>query len=234
MKKAIAILAAALLCLASVSAWAEGTDLTITGTGVISVLADQVSVTLGVTETNADVKAAQEAVNTKINAIYDALIAAGAEKKNLGTDRISIYAEYDYSAEPRELTGYTASNTITIQSGNVDQVGEYIDLAFEAGANTLESIDFSSTETEQTKLDALKLAVQNARDKAEAIAEALEMQVGSVVRITENGSNGYAIYDAGAKMLNSRIESADAATTLHAATIQVQAQVEIEFELTGK
>lgn len=234
MKKTIAILLALLLCLASAGAWAEETDLKVTGTGVISVLADQVSVTLGVTETNEDVKTAQETVNAKINAIYDALIAAGVEKKNIGTDQISIYAEYDYSSDVRVLTGYTASNTITIQSRDIDQVGAYIDLAFEAGANTLESIDFSSSDTEQAKLDALKLAVENARGKADTIAEALGMQVGSIVQVTENGSYGYSAYASGAKMMNSRLESADAATVLHAATLQVQAQVEIEFELVGK
>lgn len=237
MKKTIAILLALLLCLVSASAWAEETDLKVTGTGVISVLADQVSVTLGVTETNEDVKTAQETVNAKINAICDALIAAGVEKKNIGTDRISIYAEYSDSSILRnggELTGYTASNTITIQSRDIDQVGTYIDLAFEAGANTLESIDFSSSDTEQAKLDALKLAVENARGKADAIAEALGMQVGSVVQVTENGSYSYGAYASGAKMMNSRLEPADAATVLHAATLQVQAQVEIEFELIGK
>lgn len=234
MKKTIVILLALLLCLVSAGAWAEGTDLKVTGTGVISVLADQVSVTLGVTETNEDVKTAQETVNAKINAICDALIAAGVEKKDIGTDRISIYAEYDYSSDVRVLTGYTASNTITIQSRDIDQVGAYIDLAFEAGANTLESIDFSSSDTEQAKLDALKLAVENARGKADTIAEALGMQVGSVIQVTENGSYGYSTYGSGAKMMNARLESADAATVLHAATLQVQAQVEIEFELIGK
>ena len=74
MKKTIAILLALLLCLTSAGAWAEETDLKVTGTGIISVLADQVSVTLGATETNEDVKTAQETVNAKINAIYEALI----------------------------------------------------------------------------------------------------------------------------------------------------------------
>ena len=49
MKKTIAILLALLLCLTSAGAWAEETDLKVTGTGIISVLADQVSVTLGAT-----------------------------------------------------------------------------------------------------------------------------------------------------------------------------------------
>lgn len=232
MKKTIAILLALLLCLTSAGAWAEETDLKVTGTGIISVLADQVSVTLGATETNEDVKTAQETVNAKINAIYEALIAAGVEKKNIGTDRISINVEYSRYGD--KVTGYTASNTITVQSRDNDQVGAYIDLAFEAGANTLESIDFSSSDTEQAKLDALKLAVENARGKADAIASALGMQVDNVVQVTEIGSYSYGAYASGAKMMNSRLEPADADTVLHAATLQVQAQVEIEFELIGK
>lgn len=237
MKKLIAAMLALIVCAVGMSALAEETKLSVSGTGVVSVLADQVSVTLGVTETNAEVKAAQEAVNAKINAIYDALIAAGVEKKDIGTNRISIRAEYSDSSILRsggELTGYTASNTITVQSRDIDQVGAYIDLAFEAGANTLESIDFSSSDTEQAKLDALKLAVENARGKADAIASALGMQVDNVVQVTEIGSYSYGAYASGAKMMNSRLEPADADTVLHAATLQVQAQVEIEFELIGK
>lgn len=117
MKKLIAAMLALIVCAVGMNALAEETKLSVSGTGVVSVLADQVSVTLGVTETNAEVKAAQEAVNAKINAIYDALIAAGVEKKDIGTDRISIRAEYSDSSILRsggELTGYTASNTITI------------------------------------------------------------------------------------------------------------------------
>ena len=237
MKKLIAAMLALIVCAFGMSALAEGTKLSVSGTGVVSVLADQVSVTLGVTETNAEVKAAQEAVNAKINAIYDALIAAGVEKKDIGTDRISIYAEYSDSSILRsggELTGYTASNTITIQSKDLDQVGTYIDLAFEAGANTLNSIDFSSSDTEEAKREALKLAVENARDKANTIAEALNMQVSRVVQVTENGTYSYGSYASGAKFMNSRADSAETATILHAATLQVQAQIEIEFEMTGK
>ena len=237
MKKLIATMLALIVCAFGMSALAEGTKLSVSGTGVVSVLADQVSVTLGVTETNAEVKAAQEAVNAKINAIYDALIAAGVEKKDIGTDRISISAEYSDSSILRsggELTGYTASNTITIQSKDLDQVGAYIDLAFEAGANTLDSIDFSSSDTEEAKREALKLAVENARDKANTIAEALNMQVSRVVQVTENGTYSYGSYASGAKFMNSRADSAETATILHAATLQVQAQIEIEFEMTGK
>lgn len=237
MKKLIAALLALVICAFGMSALAEETELSVSGTGVVSVLADQVSVTLGVTETNKEVKAAQESVNAKINAIYDALIAAGVEEKNIGTSQISISAEYSDSSILRsgmELTGYTASNTITIQSKELDKVGAYIDLAFEAGANTLDSIDFSSSDTESAKLEALKLAVQNARDKADAIADALNMKIGKVVQVNENGAYAYNAYASGAKVMNSRADTAETATILHAATIQVQAQVEIEFEMTGK
>ena len=66
--------------------------MTVTGSGVVNVLADQATVVLGVEEKKEDVLEAQDAVNEKINAIYDALIEYGVEPKNIGTDRIYISA----------------------------------------------------------------------------------------------------------------------------------------------
>ncbi len=215
-------------------AMAENTILNISGTGVVRVLADQVVVTLGVTETNEDVKVAQDTVNEKINAICDALLAAGVEEKNIGTNQISIYAQYSdsYLSGSSKLTGYTASNTITIQSTDLDQVGNYIDIAFEAGANTLDSVDFSASNTEQAKQEALRLAIQNAKTKADTIADALNMEVANVVQVDESQSYSYG--NSGASVFNMREKSTDSATVVRAATLDVQASVDIQFELAEK
>ena len=235
MKKCALVLALLLIFASCTAAFAESTKLTVNGTGVVSVLADQVSVTLGVTETNEDVKLAQESVNGKINAICEALIAAGVEEKNIGTSRISIDAEYSDSliSSSAKITGYTVSNTVTLQSKDIDSVGGYIDVAFAAGANTLDSIEFSSSNTETAKLEALKLAVQNASEKANTMAEAMNMTISGVVQVSESDSYSYNSY--GAKTSNYRLaESADSATVVRAATLEIQAQVEIEYEMTAK
>lgn len=208
----------------------DAATLKVRGTGVVSVTADQVRVVLGVRETSSDVLEVQSTVNQKINAIYDALIEAGVESKDIATESLYIYANYDYSGEVERLTGYTATNTISITTTDTGKMGEYIDISFQAGANTLDTVDFSSRNNAEAKKEALQLAVQNAYEKAETIAEAAGMSVAQVKTFDETTENYYT--DAGALYSNARAEAAaDGATRLQASNLQVQATVIVEFEL---
>lgn len=235
MKRFFAILMAMIMLL-TVSAMAEmeyseGTTLKVRGTGVVSVTADQVCVVLGVREMSADVLEVQATVNQKINTIYDALIEAGVENKNIATESLYIYANYDYSGETERLIGYTATNTISITTDNIDKMGEYIDIAFQAGANTLDSVNFSSKNNSDAKEQALQLAVQSAYEKAEIIAKAAGMSIAQVKSIDETVENYY--NDSGAIYSNARSEAlaADGATKLQASSLSVDATVVVEFEL---
>lgn len=233
MKRFFAALLMAVMLLAG-SALAENTALTVRGTGVVAVTADVARVVLGVRETADDVRVAQETVNGKINAIYNALIKAGIESKDIGTESLYIYANYDYSSLRGEekLTGYTATNTISISTTQIDRMGEYIDIAFENGANTLDAVDFSSRDNEDAQKEALQLAVQNAYEKAEIIAEAAGMQIVSVKSFDETAESYYSSAT-GAKFSNARAEgaAADVATMVQASSLQITASVVVEFEL---
>lgn len=214
------------------TASAEGTILTVSGSGVVSVPADQVRIVLGVQDSSADVLEVQAQVNGKINAIYNALIAAGVEKKNIGTESIYIYANYDYSEDMPRLTGYTASNTISITTSEIDKSGEYIDIAFCSGANTLDSLDFSAKNTQDAQAEALTLAVQNAFEKAQIIAEAAGLEISGVKSMDETAE--YYGASTGAKYSNMRTEGAavDSSTTVQASSLQVEATIKVEFELS--
>lgn len=220
------------MMLFSFTAVAEETVLTVSGSGVVSVPADQVRIVLGVQDSSADVLEVQAQVNGKINAIYNALIAAGVEKKNIGTESIYIYANYDYSEDMPRLTGYTASNTISITTSEIDKSGEYIDIAFRSGANTLETLDFSAKNTEAAQAEALALAVQNAFEKAQIIAEAAGMEISDVKSLDETAE--YYGASTGAKYSNMRAEGAvtDSSTMVQASSLQVEATIKVEFELS--
>lgn len=233
MKRILAMAAALCMILMGTVAQAEPTTLTVRGTGVVSVAADQAQVILGVRESNSDVLVAQSTVNEKINAICTALMAAGVEQKNIGTESLYIYANYDYSTEVEQLTGYTATNTISITVTDISKVGEYIDIAFGAGANTLDNVSFIARETDDAQKEALQLAVQSATEKAGIIAEAAGLEISSVTSISEGSDYYYYGDDAGAKYSNARAEAvADGAPTMvQASSVQVAASVLMEFEL---
>jgi len=231
MKRVFATLVT-LLCLCCAAA--EATTLSVQGTGVIAVTADQARIVLGVRESAKDVLTAQATVNEKINAIYDALLEAGIEPKNIGTESLYIYANYDYSGdEPRQVS-YTATNTLSVLTSDMERVGEYIDIAFAMGANTLETVDLSAMNTEEAQKQALRLAVQSAFEKGEVIADAAGMGIGSVISIEEAYEGGYGAWP-GAKYSNFRAEeavTADASTSVQASTLSVTATVLVEFELS--
>ena len=234
LKRFLAGWLAMILLLDGGAALAEGTSLVVRGTGIVSVTADVAQIVLGVREASSDVREAQRLVNEKIDAIYDALLEAGIDSKDIGTESLYIYANYDYSGDEERLAGYTASNTISITTSQIDSVGAYIDTAFEAGANTLDSVYFSSRDNEEAQQEALELAVQNAYEKAEIIAKAAGMHIASVKAFDETSQDYYYSSDAGAKYSNARAEAADGATAtrVQASSLQIQASIVVEFELS--
>ena len=162
---------------------------------------------------------------------YDALIEYGVEPKNIGTDQIYITANYDYSQDVPQLIGYEASNMISVQTTDIESVGDLIDLAFEAGANELNGVNFSASNTEEAKQQALTLAVQNAMTKAQTLADAAGVGIGPILSIEEQQSSSYYGADAGAAYMNMRDEAESASTLVQASTIQVSASVAMEFEM---
>ena len=233
MRKVLAAVLAAMLLLscAALAEEAGAPVMTVYGSGVVSVLADQATVVLGVEEKAEDVLEAQNAVNEKINAIYDALIEYGVEPKNIGTDQIYITANYDYSQDVPQLIGYEASNMISVQTTDIESVGDLIDLAFEAGANELNGVNFSASNTEEAKQQALTLAVQNAMTKAQTLADAAGVGIGSILSIEEQQSSSYYGAAPGAAYMNLREEADSASTLVQASTIEVSASVVMEFEM---
>lgn len=232
MKRMFLILMALVMMISCTSALADETSLKVRGMGVVNTTADCARIVLGVRESSADVLQAQSTVNEKLNAIVAALTAAGVQPKDMGTESLYIYANYDYSSIEERLVGYTATNTISISTTQMDKVGEYIDIAFANGANTLENVAFSCLDSSEMQQEALKLAVQNAYEKAEIIAEAAGMQIVSVEAIDES-TEYYGIAE-GAKYSNARTEeaAADQSTMVQASSQQISATVLVEFELS--
>ena len=202
----------------------------VSGSGETLVPADMAIISLGVSARNADVLIAQSKVNEAIAAIREALIADGVPAEDINTDFINIYAMYDYRDDQEELTAYNANSTLAIRTENMDKVGEIIDAAFGAGANTLNGISFSAKDTKTAEAEALKLAVANATEKAEVLAEAAGMTIAGIQTINESGTFSF---DRGVmNNFSLKVEAAaDAAfgTVVQAAKLTVSSNITITF-----
>ena len=223
------VMAAAMIM--TVSLAAAETKITVSGTGETQVSADTAVISVGVSARDKDVMKAQQKVNEAIAAIREALKGQGVEEENINTDYMNIYAIYDYDGEEEQVQAYNASTTLAVKVTDLDTVGLLIDEAIGAGANTLNGISFSAADTEAAKAASLKLAVEQARAKAEALAEAAGMKITGMEIITEGGTFSYSN-----SVGNFYAKSADAAetettvgTVVQAAKLIVSATVSITF-----
>ncbi len=228
MKKTIAFILALILMLAA-SAMAE-TRITVSGSGTTLVNADYAMVTLGVVHMEEDVLRAQEKVNTAINSIRAALIDSGIAKEDINTDQVRINARYDYSGSIEKIVGYSASSYLVIRTNDMENVGSVIDVAFTAGANTLDGIEFFAEDTDAAREESLTFAVTDARKKAEIIAKAAGLAITGIETINESYS--YTAESSRNAVFKNAVMEDSAAfgqTVVQSAKLSVQASITIVF-----
>ena len=230
MKKIIAILFALFLLTAATATAFADSEITVSGTGEVMVPADTAIVSLGVSAVDREVLTAQSKANEAIAAIREALTAKGIIESDINTDYINIYAMYDYSGGTEQLTAYNANSTLAIRVTNIDQVGEVIDTAFGAGANTLNGINFSASDTKEAEQKAMRAAVEDAKAKAQVLADAAGLQLRGIEDIVEQGT-----YSSDRGVMNSfkaaAAEDSAAGTVVQAAKLSVSSSITVTFKV---
>jgi len=219
------LLAALVLLLAAQQALAA--TLTVGGNGTVSVKADGASVTLGVRASGTDVVETQRDVNERINAMTEAFKSLGIPDDSIATDMLNIYP---YTNENDEIAGYSVANSLTVTTKDIDEVGVIIDAAIEAGANTMQLSGYTASGSDEAYQEALSLAVKDAMEKAQVIADAAGLTVTGIQSVDETA---YSYSGAPYKRAMGAMEESysDAGTQLHAAALEVSASVTVIFDV---
>ena len=228
MRKTIALFFVLVLVLGISSAVAEQT-ITVNGSGETLVTADTAVVSVGVSVRKKDALEAQSAANEVIASIRSALAGAGLKEEDISTGYINLYAVYDYSKDVEEIVAYSANSSLAIKVTDMGRVGEVIDLAFGAGANTLDGVSFSVADDTEARKESLKAAVADAKEKAAILAEAAGLGEIEIVSIEEGSVFSY---DSGVNNFSRKVygEAAmDSPTVVQAAKICVSAGVIVTF-----
>lgn len=231
MKKSVTLWTILAVMLFTASALAQ-TPITVSGTGEVRLSADTAVISLGVNARDKDVLKAQQKVNESIAAIRKALIEKGVKEENINTEFMNIYAMYDYKDSLEELTAYNASSTLSVRVTDLDSAGMVIDAAFAAGANTLNGISFSASDPSQAEAEAMKMAVADAKKKAEILAETAGLKIAGIQSISEGGVYSYSnqVGNVRAKGMDWEEAEEDAGTVVQAAKLIVSATVSMVFD----
>ena len=189
MKKLFALILAFALCAVCAAAAAEAT-VTVTASATVQVAPDQATMMLGVVTRNADAAAAAAENAARMNAVLEALEAAGLAREDLTTSNYSVNGYYvaDSAGEPA-VGGYEVTNTLRVVVRDVDQVGALLDVGLKAGANQSYGISYQSSLAAQAGDEALAAAMAEGRRKAEVLAGAAGAELGSLVSVTESYSS---------------------------------------------
>jgi uncharacterized protein len=189
-----AALALAALLAANLPAFAETAPPTISvnGEAQVSVAPDLAQIDGGVTTEAKTAREASEANNKAMAAILPALKAAGIAETDIQTSRISLFPQSSPSRPngPMQITGYRASNRVTVRIRDVTRVAATIDALVTAGANEVGGINFMVSQESKHLDDARVKAIEDARRKAEIYAKAANVRIGAPVSISEEGSGG--------------------------------------------
>lgn len=173
---------------------ADEATLTVTGSGIATVTPDKASIAIGVQTADSSSKTAQDKNSKDVNNVIGALLDYGVKEKDISTSSFDLYANYDYSKDVSELTGYTATTMLTVKNLDVKDVGELLEKAAEAGVNQVNGISFDYTETEAAYDKALDAAMDRAQEKAEKLAAREGCRLGKILSVSEGDSNGSAAY----------------------------------------
>ena len=163
------------------------TDLfTVTGMGKVAVSPDIARITVGIQENGPTVKAAQDTMNTKINAVSDSIKKIGIDKKDIKTTNYSIQPNYDYANGKQNITGYSAQTNLEIIVRELEKANSVIDVATGAGANTVGGLTFDVEDKSKAENEARKLAVQEAKKKAEEASKTAGFTIGKMLNYQES------------------------------------------------
>ncbi|MGC8792185.1 MAG: SIMPL domain-containing protein [Bryobacteraceae bacterium] len=158
-----------------------------TGEAVIKARPDLAQIEIGLTSqaATAQVAAAQNA--TQFDAVLGRLRKLVGSKGEIRTAGYSLTPNYRYPREggKPEITGYTATNMVQIETRDLDSVGALIDAATQAGANTVHSLRFLLRDEDAVKLEALRTATRKAKASVEAMATAAGLRILRVISVEQ-------------------------------------------------
>jgi len=163
-----------------------------TGSALTRLAPDRVLVSIGVETTDKTASDALSLNSGLMNNIISELRSDGLKPNETRTSFFNIFPLYNYTESGTRLnvSGFTVTNTVQIESSNLDNVSHWIDTAVALGANSINSIDFSVTEKrlEDTRSKLITDAIGNAKQKAEAAASAVQLSITGVKSIVVDGT----------------------------------------------
>lgn len=169
----------------------ESAGISVVGEGVVTGVPDTMTVTIGVSVLRDTVAQATADAAASADRVISALKAAGVAEEDLTTANYSIWPEWDYRNDERNIIGYRVQNTVLAKVRDLESAGTVIDSAVTAGGEdaVVNGLSFSIEDNDALVEQARALAWSNAETKAEQLADLAGVDLGSPTSISESYSS---------------------------------------------
>lgn len=205
-------------------------SIVVNGEGVVRAAPDRAFVTVSVESRDKKPSEAQRETAAAMDAVRKKLAAAGVKDDQIKTVAYDLQLEYDWDQGRRIARDYLSRDAIEVRLDDVASVGKIIDAAVSAGATNVGGVRFDLKERDALEREALRLAVDDARARAEAAATGAGVRVGPVLRIEEQR-----IFPPRPvpMMMKAAVADAEAApeTTISAGEIELRGQVTLTVRI---
>ncbi len=166
--------------------------ITVTGEGTINVAPDVAELSFGITTgPRPTAKDATDRIATDMNKVIAAVKALGIDDKDIRTESFYLNPSYDWADGRQRLRGYEAMQSLRVKVRDLDKVGDVLTAATDNGANQAGGVSFTVDDLEAKQTEARTQAIDDAKKKAEALADQLDERLGDVQSFQENGGGWY-------------------------------------------
>lgn len=197
----------------------------VSGEGTISVVPDQVAITVRVEHEGKIPKEVKQMNDRTINDVFQYLKNAGVDDKSVKTEYLNLNKNYDYNTK---TYSYVANQTLRIQLKDLTKYETVMNGLLETGINRIDGIAFSSSKSSELEREARKKAVLDAKMKAEEFATTLGQSIGKAVHISEFQNVSYPTPYLKSAMA---MDAGSVNQTLSPGEMEISIRVNVSFEL---
>ncbi len=153
---------------------------------------DVATLSAGVVTQAADGNTAMRENAVQMDKVMSAIKAAGIAERDIQTSGINLSPQYRYAEnEAPKITGYQASNTVSLKVRDITKLGKVLDSLAAQGANQINGPSFEIDQPEPVYDEARLAALKKAQARAETYAKSLGLRVRRIVSISEGSQGGF-------------------------------------------
>lgn len=226
---------ALLLCVAQVFAQSESKtpELQVVGVAELKVTPDLGVMNIHITAKDMDFGKSITKLNDKTTAIVRQITGIGFKQADVKTVDFRVSENKIYRREQMIDSGYIASQSVQVEFKSAKEtIAKILDTFSKGKTDFVLSFNFKlSDELEKkTKEDMMRIAVQDARHKANVLAEAAQVKL-KRIRVIQHSDGGYRPQPMQYKAMDSRMASAESNFGFTPSDLQYNDSVSIIWEV---